>query len=265
MSVMLNWLAIGNWGPEQVRAVSAPCTRRVEPEVERTIDEEWDRALCRPGVKLFDGPMCRLESFETSSDRLQLALSPTNYKAFLGTNLTHPEFETQYGSDVMANPVGVSPALICSDGYLLFGLRNASVAYYPNKLHPFAGSLDPRDQLDVFAAVRRELHEELSLTNECLTDIRCTGIAEDLKLRQPELIFMARTSLTSAQVAQRVDADEHRASHALHADGQIVANMLAQKEPSFTPVAFATALLWGRIEFGQDWFDRNSSPFQGEE
>jgi hypothetical protein len=48
----------------------------------------------------------------------------------------------------------VSPALLTADGFLMMGRRNASVAYYPNRVHPFAGALDPGDA-DMFAAVRR--------------------------------------------------------------------------------------------------------------
>jgi hypothetical protein len=256
---MLNFLAMGNWDSTQVRARPAESSRRIMQEVERIIDIEWEQSMRRPDVKLFDGPMCRLESYEASYTELRLALSRTNYKTFLGTNLTHREFGSKYGRDVMANPVGVSPALLCNDGYLLFGVRNATVAYYPNRLHPFAGSLDPRDQLDVFAAVRRELHEELSLTDEHIGEIRCTGIVEDIELLHPELIFMVNAKLSCAEIADRLDPQEHHASHALRANPDIVEKMLAQQNPAFTPVAIATAMLWGRIAFGEEWFDHHQS------
>ena len=47
-------------------------------------------------------------------------------------------------ADCLANPVGVSPALLSADNFLIMGRRNASVAYYPNRIHPFAGALEPR-------------------------------------------------------------------------------------------------------------------------
>ena len=77
------------------------------------------------------------------ADRLALTLSNTTYKHFLGTNLTHPELADRYGREILANPVGVSPALLTADNFLMMGRRNASVAYYPNRIHPFAGALDP--------------------------------------------------------------------------------------------------------------------------
>ena len=96
----------------------------------------------------------------------------------------------RHGPSVMANPVGVSPAAETADGYLLLGRRSRSVAYYPNRVHPFAGALEPDDGGDLFAAVRREL-DELSLRGDEVAEVRCTGIVEDENLRQPELIFRA--------------------------------------------------------------------------
>ena len=67
--------------------------------------------------------MCRLERWEASPDgsRLHLSMSTTSYKPFFGTNMSHPELADRYGPDVLANPIGVSPALETSDGQLLLG------------------------------------------------------------------------------------------------------------------------------------------------
>ena len=59
--------------------------------------------------------------------------------------------------------LGISVALISRDQRLVMGRRNERVAYYPGRIHPFAGALEPADELDIFAAVRRELQEELGL------------------------------------------------------------------------------------------------------
>jgi 8-oxo-dGTP pyrophosphatase MutT (NUDIX family) len=147
--------------------------------------------------------MCRLESWAFESGRVSFGLSRTSYKHFWGTNLTHPEYADRYGPGVMANPVGVSPALETADGFLLLGRRNALVAYYPTRVHPFAGCLEPSDAAageagasrgaatdgaapDVFAAVIRELAEELRLTAADVELVRLTGLVEDVRLRQPD-------------------------------------------------------------------------------
>lgn len=249
---MLKFHATGDWRPEQVRVSWVNSSRRIVPEVERAIDEAWNAVLGKPGVKLFDGPMCRMESWEASPAELRLQLSLTSYKPFLGTNLSHPEFAERFGREVMANPVGVSPALLTADNFLLLGRRNDSVAYYPRRTHPFAGALEPKDDANLFAAVRRELHEELSLGDIDIAEIRCTGVAEDTGLRQPELLFRVRSTLTRAQIESQVHDEEHGDSVAVPATAEAVAQMIRQ--PDLTPVAVASLLLWGRVTYGEEWF-----------
>jgi 8-oxo-dGTP pyrophosphatase MutT (NUDIX family) len=249
---MLTFHAIGDWPPGRVRLEwGERSSRRLVPEVERVIDDTWARVLSRPGVHLFDGPMCRMESFAASTDALTLALSPTSYKPFVGTNLENPHLADVFGPGVMANPVGVSTLLETADGFLMLGRRNAAVAYYPSRVHPFAGALEPRDGADPFAAVYRELSEELSLDPQDLTGLRCAGLVEDHALRQPELIFTAVTSLARAGVEARLDREEHHATWS--AGVRQVEDVLG--DASLTPVAVAALLLWRRSRGGATWVE----------
>jgi 8-oxo-dGTP pyrophosphatase MutT (NUDIX family) len=257
---MLTFHATGDWMRDQVTATSGESTRLMVPEVEQLIEETWANVLARPGVHLFDGPMCRLESWHATPQRLKLTLSRTSYKPFLGTNLHHPELADRYGRAILANPVGVSPALRTADGWLMMGRRNASVAYYPNRIHPFAGAMEPKDGNDIFAAVRRELAEELGFTAADIAELLCTGIAEDRRLRQPELIFRATSTRTRAQIESGLDPGEHHASWAIRATGEAIDEAL-KDAAALTPVAIAALLLWGRAELGEEWFrPRQKSP-----
>lgn len=257
---MLTFHAVGDWLPNQLHYEHVQSTRPIVPEVERTIDEEWNRVSRQPGIHLFDGPMVRLESWRATADALLLTLSRTSYKPFLGTNLYHPELADRYGRTILANPVGVSPALETADGWLMFGRRNASVAYYPNRVHPFAGALEPRDASDAFAAVRRELAEELSLTDADVAEIRCTGIAEDRSIRQPELIFRASVRRTRAQIEANVDHTEHHESWSVRAEAGAIEAALGDPN-ALTPVAVASMLMWGQAKFGASWFRERAKTF----
>ena len=255
---MLTFLQIGDWGPGDLSAEPSQERRRIDPDIEALIDTTWADATSRPGAHLFDGPMCRLEHWSVSPDgRLHLLLSPTSYRVFYGTNMRHPELADSHGPAVMANPVGVSPALETADQFLLLGRRNASVAYYPDRIHPFAGALEPRDGHDLFAAVRRELHEELSLEANDVPEVRCTGLVLEHALRQTELIFRARSTLPGADIERRLHPQEHRGLHAVPATPSAVA--AAVGDPRLTPVAVASLLLWGRHAFGAEWFARHAA------
>jgi hypothetical protein len=244
---------MGRWGPGRVSVNWTADTRTRSAKIDADIETAWQQASHRPGVKLFDGPMCRLESF-TTGEKLQLTFSRTSYKIFLGTNLTQHPLDNKS----LANPVGVSSALQTRDGFLLLGRRNATVAYYPLRVHPFAGALEPDDNLDVFAEVHRELAEELRFSPADFSEVVCLGIAEDVGIRQPELIFLVRTPRTRAQVDQSLDAAEHSASLAIEVDPAEI--QTAVLDPVLTPIAAATLLLWGRDRFGQSWFDAAARP-----
>lgn len=252
---MLTYLQTGDWRPGEIDVEWVSSGRRIVGEVESLINRAWEHALARPGAHLFDGPMCRLERWELTpgTGRLRLVLSNTSYKPFLGTNMTHPELADRFGPDVMANPVGVSPALETADGYLLLGRRNASVAYYPGRVHPFAGAVEPRDGGDGFAAVRRELREELSLQPDEITEVRCAALVREPALRQTEMIFRARVPVSRQRIIERLGREEHLGVYSVPATQSGIDEATA--DPRLTPVAGAALLLWGRSRFGREWFD----------
>jgi 8-oxo-dGTP pyrophosphatase MutT (NUDIX family) len=201
--------------------------------------------------------MCRLESWQASDTELELQLSSTSYKVFLGTNMSHPEFADIYGPAVMANPVGLSAPVITVDQQLLLGFRNNSVAYYPHRVHPFAGSLEPTD-FDVFSAITRELREELSLSAAEIVEMRCTGITEDASLRQPELIFAAELALTESEIDSRLDRQEHSSLWRIPATAGGVHAAIAS-DTRLTPVGLASLLLWGKFRYGSRWYQEAKS------
>jgi hypothetical protein len=139
----------------------------------------------------------------------------------------------------MTNALGLSATLESADGFLLLGRRNAAVAYHPLRVHPFAGSAT---DIDVFAEMRRELAEELAFTASDIADIRCIGMAEDVAIHQPELIFHVVSTQTRRQIEGRLDAAEHDAVWTVRAEKAAVEK--ASNAEDLTPIARATLHLW---------------------
>ncbi len=232
-------LARGTWTRDQVRLRQVSSTRRIDPNVETAIENAWAQATAGANRLLFDGPMCRVEHFHFSSDAVSMDWSPTSFRVFFGTNLRIADAPAPMPLDTLASPIGVSTALLSRDGFLLFGRRNARVAYHPNRVHPFAGSLEPAEAHDPFAAPERELQEELHLQRDDLSDIRLIGLVQDRSLRQPELVFAVRSRRSLSDITKRLDPAEHAGVRAV-AIGQIDA---ARRDPVFTPVAQAVLQL----------------------
>lgn len=257
---ILRFHAIGDWPPGSIRVQWMDSTHHLPPDIAAQTEQIWQEALARRGVNLFDGPMCRLESWSADERQLRLILSPTTYKAFLATNMCRPHLADQYGPAVLANPVGVSAALVAADNHVLMGRRNGRVAYYPDRIHPFAGTLEPSANLDVFADMQRELAEELSLRSTDIADMRCLGMAEDCSLRQPELIFLVRSTRSLDEIEFRLDRAEHHATWSIPATVSATNAAFGDIAP-FTPIAVATLLLWGRHAFGDAWFNGRCAEF----
>lgn len=238
-------LVTGHWRPGQVRAMWTEDSRPRFDEVEQAIEQAWSSAIAQKGKKLFDGPMCRLEKWNATPEVLQLTLSPTSYRIFFGTNLSNPGLADRFGKSALANATGLSAGLMTSDGFLMLGRRNKLVAYYPSRVHPFAGSLEPDDAGDVFAAMQRELAEELSIKLDEIRDIHCAAIAEDRSIRHPELIFAVFLSLTRKQVEARLDAAEHESCRAVPLKLADLERAIGDGE--LTPIAAATVWIVSKL------------------
>jgi 8-oxo-dGTP pyrophosphatase MutT (NUDIX family) len=246
---------MGNWGRQQVKCAWGESTFSPPPPVQAQIERVWEMLAKRPGVNLFDGEMCRLESYRAEADALSMLFSSTSYKSFCGTNLHNPQFAAEHGSAAMANPVGISVALVSADQQLLLGRRNEKVAYYPGRIHPFAGALEPDDELDVFGAVERELSEELGLASDDVQELRCIGMAEDRSLLQPELVCYAQVRKNLGELKQGLDQAEHEAVVSMEVKPEVFERELSSAK-LFTPIALATIALCGQHRFGDGWFNR---------
>jgi hypothetical protein len=256
---MLSFRAIGRWNEGDVRVAWTESSRPVISKIEEAIEIAWTRAH-RPNVQLFDGPMCRLERLAVSPEMLDLVVSPTSYKVFVGTNMVNPQFADEFGEQALANPIGLSTSVLSSDGFVLLGKRNDRVAYYPSRIHPFAGAAEPSDPLNLFDEVRRELKEELSFDRDDVAELYCAGIAEDRSLRQPEVIFHCRSNRTRDEIIARLDRTEHHDVWSSPAEADAISRALDNAD-AFTPVAIATLLLFGLNRFGRDWFTQQAQRF----
>ncbi len=153
----------------------------------------------------------------------------------------------------LAYAMGMSAVVQSADGFFLLGRRNASVAHYANRVHTFAGTLEPEEAGDVFGAIARELDEELHLSVREMSGMVCLGLVEDESIHQPELVFDAVSMLKRDEITGRLDQSEHSGLVCVEARGDRVREMVS--DPELTPVARAGLLFCGRKRFGAAWFD----------
>jgi hypothetical protein len=249
-------LARGDWGDEAVLAGYVASSFAPPAEIRALIEETWSASLARPGVTLFDGPLLRLEGFSASAAQVQLRLSRTSYKPFLGTNGRHAQRVHALGPHACANALGTTALVVTGDQQLVFGVRSRQVALYPGSAHPFGGCLEPLEPIDPAGQTRRELGEELGLAAADIRSLRLLAIGEDLELRQPELIYLCQTGLAVAELARRLDAQEHGRLWSIADDEAAIRAGLAPAAER-TPLTRLALLTYGGWRLGEEWYRRH--------
>lgn len=175
------------------------------PEIKRLIDAAWSRHVhesAELGQMLFIGQMARLTAWSVHDGTLEITFGPTDYRQFVGTNLTHPEIAATNGDDALANGTGITTVLRTSDGQLVVHRRSQRVFECPGCLDLCGGSLEPvGGVVDPFTRMEIELQEEMAIEREAIAAMRCLGLSRDGRTRKPEVLLETTIALTAADLA----------------------------------------------------------------
>jgi 8-oxo-dGTP pyrophosphatase MutT (NUDIX family) len=254
----------GEFDEHQLRIVWHDDERSADATLDALIASTWERyrAQClRDGVQLFNGQLVRYCRHRVEDGVLIIDAGPTDYAAFIGTNYLNHARGDEFGWERFSNPIGTSATLITSDGWLVYGRRSGQVACHPGRVHAFGGGLEagelrPDGHLDPFASLRRELGEELGLAPGDLLALSCLGLIRDPVIRQPELVFDARTALTRAEIEHNLahgDVDaEHVGIAACPDRAEAIVPFIQATKP--VPVGIGALCLHGRRLFGAGWY-----------
>jgi 8-oxo-dGTP pyrophosphatase MutT (NUDIX family) len=231
------------------------------PAVANQIATSWESALrdaALHGRDLFSGAMTRLIGWTADANSLHLDLGPTDYRTFVGTNLRHPEIANQFGRDALANPLGISIAVITSNNQIVLQKRSQHVFELPGYYHVGGGNVEPIDVAGpnapgIAETVRRELEEELEIRPEHIVDLLCLGLAENVNVRKPDLLVASYITLPSTEIATRQHPEYSEL--AFIADKQSLSNFLTEHARTTSPAGIACLLALGHHLYGQTWFE----------
>lgn len=236
------------------------------PEIQAQIARTWE-AECAvaeaDGIELYNGRLAQLISAQVAEAGLILTLGPTCYRDFVGTNMRRAAQTTTVGLDARADPLGVSAVVVTQDGRLSLGRRSARVACHAGYLHPFGGMVEEADRskhgFDVFHAIVRELEEELDISRQTIATIAVIALIRDVSLMQPELVFEVNVRCTREQLQARFDAapgkNEHTGLEFVADEPEAIVPFLDNSTP-VSPIAQGALLLYGRQQWGRDWYER---------
>ncbi len=260
------WIeAAGLFSATSVHVTRDETPEQVHSTVDSLIEATWvqmNTIANEQGRLLHDSLLGSLRGVATDGHTLVLVLGQTSYRRFVGTNLYNAAEVTRIGRQFLANPLGTSALILTADHCLMLGRRNHRVLFHAGHVHTCGGMLEVTDcgfdgTYDVFAAIRREICEELSVIADEVGEVFCTGLVRDVAIVQPELLFDARVNLTRRAVLERFSAEndpEHSDWLACDDLPEAVVPFI-QRTELITPVATAALLLHGRCNWGIDWYE----------
>jgi hypothetical protein len=246
-------------------------TPQIDALIERTWTEQVELATAQ-GRPLYDGRLVRLVHLQAGPDRLDLTLAPVGFREFLGTNLYNARQVLGVSPHALANPIGISACVAAADHTLILGRRGEAVAFHAGHLHTIGGLIEESDRgsgglIDFFAAMLRELKEELHVEVSQVREIRLMALIRDLAILQPELIFDISLHLTRKDIRERFNpsaaGQEHSGLEYVFDEPETVIPFLRRAAP-VAPVAEAAVLLHGRRAWGQEWYEQTCYLLYGE-
>jgi len=197
----------GPWPAERVRVVAAP-PFVVAPEHEPIVERAWRAALEdaeRTGRRLFPGALRGLSSFALAGDALELALHATDYRAFVGTNLSA---EYRATSARCADALGISVVLEIPGEVVLLHRRGAQSFEWPLAIDTPGGHVEPG--ATPFDAALEELESELGVRAADVASLELLGLVKIAETRKPQAVLRARARCSLDEIASSLEQARER-------------------------------------------------------
>lgn len=254
MDKIFNLLASGNFSQNEVKISWNPSLRLLPIPLMEKIEAYWNKVVNQTSKShyIFDGELCRLNSWKIEQNRLNLCLGRTNYKELLYSNNLIQKDREQYGTEFLSNALGISAILICCDDKIILIERSDMVGEYPERIDVLGGHINPLEHAvskvpDPFFAIKAEIYEEINLQLTDLEPINCLGLIESKPTKKPELIFWVKSQKSSEEI---IDSGYHKISlewtrvFAIPGHADSLNSYLMNKIEQLSPSAFGALWLY---------------------
>jgi len=188
--------------------------RSYKTSTRKLINEAWQEAKFNPNLDIFNGQVLSLisvlmtENKESGRDQLYLKVQETDYKSFFGTNISNPR---AIPKPELANALAACAVVETVEGTVFAGLRNERLAETSGVWHVPGGTFS--EAINPIDFMKKELTEELNITDDDIQSAVCLGMGENLITKKPEFLCYFHLTLTEWQLSDKlldaVDKDEH--------------------------------------------------------
>ena len=255
-------LAQGFYRADQL-IISYDPTQRIAytPEEGAWMDAYWHEQLQQAqkrDSRLFDAPLFRFVSIQTqTAEELHLLVGDTSYKEYVTTR--HPSFARNHARQALSNALSVCSVIETSDNFILLDKRQG-VDVYEGRYHVIGGFFEryldmTAQQPDVFAAIRREIHEETGIQANDIQEQHCLCVVYDVATPHAELCFLTRLRIPLSEVLTRTaEDDEIKQLYPLRVTAESLRTFLLHQHGSISATGEPNLLRYGAWKFGETWY-----------
>ena len=166
------------------------------------INKLWNRAKKKNSC-LFNGKAYSLLKYYLENNNLTLIIQQTDYKAFVGTNLSLNQDRLE--KVTLANILAVSALTFTKDEKILLGLRSHEVAEASDMWHIPGGNVDAYSGNNtLLASIKKELWQECSINEKDIAAINFLGLIINKLNNKPEAIFKIKLSINSQKLKEKI-------------------------------------------------------------
>ncbi|MBI3724495.1 hypothetical protein HY251_11155 [bacterium] len=211
-------LARGPWPEESVRASFDARPLAFDGRAREALERAWKRAqedALASGRTLWNGRVAGLASFRASQSELSLRLHATDYREFVGTNLS-AEYRARSREEApRSDALGLSLVVVSGETVILHR-RGAANFEWPLAIDTPGGHVEPGKHDDesgvpsVFRATRDELEGELGIESSEVLSLRVLALTRMAETEKPQLIVLARIALSPEEVRSRLPTARER-------------------------------------------------------
>lgn len=253
---IFNLLISGNFNQNEVKIIWNPSLRVLPDSLMEKIEEYWNKEILQTSKSnyLFNGDLCRLNSWGIAQNRLNLFLGRTNYKELIYSNNFVQEIVKHFGMELLSKALGISAVLVSRDEKIVLIERSESVGEYPGRLDVLGGHIHPSEHAvsgvpDPFYAIKAELKEEVNLQVSENEAVICLGLIENRSTNKPELIFLIKSHRNSGEIINlslSVHSSELTQVFTIAGNMNSLTSFLVNKKDQLSPSAYGALWLYGQ-------------------
>jgi ADP-ribose pyrophosphatase YjhB (NUDIX family) len=256
-------LAQGLYRPDQLTMRYDPALHMPKTaEIETWMEKLWQEKLAQAKIektRLFDAPLFRFVSVETTGDQLTVTVGDTSYKEYVTTRA--PEFAQVHTRQELGNALSVCSVIETSDEAILLD-RRQGVDVYVGRYHVIGGfferklDIDQGEQPDPFAAMRREIREETGILADDIRDQYCLGVVYDATTPHAELCFLTRLYIPLAEVHTRQpEDDEIQHLLSLAVTEESLRDFILDHHGNISATGEPNLIMYGGWKYGVGWYE----------